>query len=303
MKTQLSDLIANANLKGAVDMLKCDPKYVTDSKYRMLVIMISTRLRDHEEKAVMGVVAEDTLLLQKIQLTSSILELADLYEIKEGTDGAEKAVPRKPTSAGEDQEEPALHILFVASDPRGMGKLQLEKEYTKILMQFGRDAPNFKTTVKFEPRADNLTKTLLEEQPAYVHFSGHGAEATPGFNPAGIVLEDRYGNPQIVTGPALANMFRLLKKRFTIKVVLLNACNSLDQAKAISENGIHSIGMAEEIPDNMAISFAAGFYLGLAQTPDDISYAFEMAINSLTMEGIAGEFVPKLYLDGTEVSF
>jgi len=300
MSNQITDLIANADIEGAMELLKSDPKFQTDRQFQMQVIMISSRLASNQKQEMMGLLPFETAMRQKNIISNSILSLAERYEIG-GASTSDTPTIIPPPIESKDQNEDALNILFVASDPRGMGKLQLEKEYTKILMQFGRDAPNFKTTIKFEPRADNLTKTLLEEQPAYVHFAGHGAEATEGFNPAGIVLEDRYGNPQIVTGVALANMFRLLKKRFTIKVVLLNACNSMDQAKAISGNGIYSIGMAEEIPDNMAISFASGFYLGLAQTPDDIPYAFEMAINSLMMEGIDGQLVPKLYMDGEEV--
>ncbi|MFK8161656.1 MAG: CHAT domain-containing protein [Lewinella sp.] len=303
MANKIMMLIAEARIEEALEELKKHPKYQTDRQFQNQVIMTSSRLSSSQRQEMMGLIPLDAAMREKNHISQAILAMADRFGIGEN-DGEEPNPHTPPPPIPEsEQREGAPRILFLASDPRGMGKLQLEKEYVKIHTQLGDSAPEFNLKIKFEPRADTLTKTLLEDRPTFVHFAGHGVGAADDFHPAGIVLEDRQGNANVVPGTALANMFRLIKKKIDVKAVVLNACESEEQAKAISAHDIYAVGMTKEIPDKMAISFAGGFYLGLAESPDDIPFAFEMAINNLLMENIAGEKVPKLFFQGEEVTF
>ncbi len=298
----IRDLISNGRYEEALDALRQHPLYETDNKFRNQVTMQNSNYTSVVEQGMDNLISMEEVMRGKGRVAKAILTMISQYnENSAPSDKPQTTVP--PLIREKDLPPGVPTILFLASHPRNMGKLQLEKEFVKIQTELGDSAPEFNLKIKFEPRADTLTKTMLEDRPTYVHFAGHGVGETDGFNPAGIVLEDRHGNPNVVPGAALANMFRLLKKRFTIKVVVLNACESVEQAKAISTNGIYAVGMAEEIPDNLAISFAGGFYLGIAESPDDIPFAFEMALNNLLMENIDGQLVPKLFLDGEEVTF
>jgi hypothetical protein len=183
-----------------------------------------------------------------------------------------------------------------------VGKLNLDKEFVSISRELGDKATGFNLKVMPDQRRDTLLRTLLDEQPTYIHFAGHGDKGQEGFNPAGIVLQDRDRNPQVVSGSALASMFEMLKDEFEIKVVLLNVCDSMDHASLISANGIHAIGMAKEIPDNMAIIFAGGFYLGLARSPDNIPKAFKYALLTLELNEISDDNIPRLFLNEEQVN-
>ncbi|MFT5999384.1 MAG: hypothetical protein ACI81P_001842 [Neolewinella sp.] len=299
MPNQLTTLVSEARLDEAMEVLKNHPKYHSDNRYQNTVIMISAQLHSITDQETKMLIPMDSAMRQKAKISQSILETARRYDIEDSRSSNTTIPPPIPES---DKKEDALRILFLASDPREVGRLNLEKEYVRIRTQLGDSAPDFNLNIMFEQRPDTLIKTLLEEKPTYIHFAGHGDKGTEGFNPAGIVLQDRDRNPQVVSGPALANMFRLLKREFEIKVVLLNACDSMEQARAISGNGIHAIGMAKEIPDNMAISFAGGFYLGLAEAPDDIPRAFDYALASLMMEGYEIDAIPRLFLNKEEVT-
>lgn len=303
MANKIIQLIAEARIEEALELLKKHPKYQTDRQFQNQVIMTSSRLASSQRQEMMGLIPLDAAMREKNHISQAILAMADRFSIGE-TDGEETSSPTiPPPILQSEQREGAPRILFLASDPRGMGKLQLEKEYVKIHTQLGDSAPEFNLKIKFEPRADTLTKTLLEDRPTFVHFAGHGVGAADDFHPAGIVLEDRQGNANVVPGLALANMFRLIKKKIDVKAVVLNACESEEQAQAISVHDIYAVGMTTEIPDKMAISFAGGFYLGLAESPDDIPFAFEMAMNNLLMEGIEGTKVPKLFYKGEVMKF
>lgn len=302
----ITSLIAEARLEEAFEKLKEHPKYKTDSKYQGQVINMTGSFVGLREREMLGMLSYETAAREKAQLTNSLLTLIGVFKLEETAGTSPPVNPVIPMLTDNETNRNmggVPRILFLASDPRDMGKLQLDKEFLKIHSELGDDATKLSLKVKFEPRADTLTRTLLEDRPTYVHFAGHGVGAAENFHPAGIVLEDRYGNPNVVSGTALANMFRLIKKRIDIKAVVLNACESAEQARAISIHDIYTVGMAAEIPDNMAISFAGGFYLGLAESPDEIPFAFEMAINNLLMEGIEGEQVPKLFYQGEEVVF
>lgn len=304
--SSITKLISEARLEEAFEKLKDHPKYKTDSKYQGKVINLNSSFVGLRDSEMLNLISYDNAVMQRAQLTNSLLMLIQVFKLEENADTPAPENPVTPilTDNGSTENVAGVQrILFLASDPRDMGKLQLDKEFLKIHSQLGDTATKLSLKVKFEPRADTLTKTLLEDRPTYVHFAGHGVGAAENFHPAGIVLEDRYGNPNVVSGTALANMFRLIKKKVDVKAVVLNACKSAEQARAISVHNIYTVGMVEEIPDNLAISFAGGFYLGLAESPDEIPFAFEMAINNLLMEGIDGAQVPKLFYHGEEVVF
>lgn len=297
------NLIAEARLEEALEALKQCSAYQSDRQFQNQVIMISSRLASSQKQEMMGLIPMEAAMREKAHISQAILSMVERYELNEAGNDSPPSSTLPPPIPKNIQREDARKLLFLASQPRNVGKLQLEKEYVNIQVHLGDKLPEFNMQVQFEPRADNLTKILLEKRPTLVHFAGHGIGEETDFNRAGIVLEDRQGNPNVVSGTALANMFRLLKKKIDIQVVFLNACESEAHARAISEHDIYAIGMTEEIPDGLAISFAGGFYLGLAESPDDIPYAFEMAISNLMMEGIEGEQVPKLFYRGEEVLF
>lgn len=298
MPKSVEDLIAEARTDEALKLLKDHSLYQTDRQFRRQINGMYSRWVSNEESQVMGTSSSEITRTERNSINMAILGLASRYKITGITTG-DGGQPEEQPVREEDISADAPRILFLASDPRGVGKLQMEQEFVKIQSQLG---DNFRIKIAFEPRADTLTKVLLDERPNIVHFSGHGTEEMEGFNKAGIILQDRDRDPFIVPGPALKNMFRLLRKRIDIQVVLLNACVTQEQAKVISETGCYAIGMADEIPDNMAISFAGGFYLGLAENADDIPFAFEMAKNSLMMEGIGDEHLPQLYKDGEVIA-
>jgi hypothetical protein len=189
-----------------------------------------------------------------------------------------------------------VKALFLAANPAGTDVLLLDEEIREITAKIRsseyRDA--LELIARWAVRPDDLLQALLENKPHIVHFSGHGGPA------AKIILQNQTGQPKPVSTPALVHLFRTLKDN--IRVILLNACSTRPQAKALAQTIDCVIGMNRPIGDDAAIVFAASFYraIGFGRT---VQEAFDLAKAALLLEGIPEHKTPEIYVrDGVDAS-
>lgn len=182
-----------------------------------------------------------------------------------------------------------MKITFLASNPFSSSRLALDEEAREIEMKVRdakhRDKVIFKT--RWAVRPEDLQQALLEDEPVVVHFSGHGGGAV------GIVLHSQdQSDESFVVEKALADLFRVLKD--DIRVVVLNACYSEVQAKAIVQEIDFVVGMSDSVGDKAARVFASAFYRGLA-FGRSIQSAFDLGLNELRLVGLGNEdHIPQL---------
>jgi hypothetical protein len=178
-------------------------------------------------------------------------------------------------------------ILILSANPTDTSKLGLDEEVREIQagLERAKRREQFEIICKWAVRPDDLRRALLDYEPQIVHFSGHGM----GTN--GLALENNSGETQLVSTDALARLFKLFKGK--IECVLLNACYSELQAKAIYQHVDHVVGMNQALGDRAAIEFAIGFYdaLGAGRTIED---AYEFGCTSINLEGIPESSTPVL---------
>jgi hypothetical protein len=180
-----------------------------------------------------------------------------------------------------------IRILFLAANPNE-GRLDLEREARGIQSKIRlSESRNIEFITRWAVRPDDLQQILLEVKPHIVHFSGHGTSEES------LVFVDDDGNPQYVSTKALEHLFSTLKD--DLKLVVLNACFSVPQAKAITKSIGSTIGMRREIGDEAAIVFAGALYqaLGFHRSIGD---AFELGRNALLLLAIPEEKTPVLLL-------
>lgn len=190
-----------------------------------------------------------------------------------------------------------IKVLFLAANPAGTTQLQLDEEMRAIKekIRAAEHRDSLEIIPWFALRADDLLQALLQHKPHIVHFSGHGSDAGEL-----IVVDNKTGNPKPISQRALESLFSTL--RDNIRLVLLNACFSHSQAKAITSTIDCAIGMNKEIGDSAAIVFAASFYraVGFGRS---VQEAFELGKTALLLEGIPEENTPELVLrDGVNAS-
>lgn len=178
-------------------------------------------------------------------------------------------------------------ILLLSVNPKGTHQLRLDEEFREIQEAFKRSTyrDQFEIYMSLATRVSDLRRALLEYKPTIVHFSGHGSGND------GLVLENEFGQQQLVSSQALANLFEQCQKN--VECVLLNACHSESQADGIYKSIDYVITMQKAIGDRAAIKFALGFYDALgAGEPYEI--CFKWGSSAIDLEGIPESETPKI---------
>ena len=210
---------------------------------------------------------------------------------------------------GADEPQLVKTILVLAANPRGTPPLRLGEEVRSL--QMGLERSRYRDRFVLEQRwavtATDMRRSLLDCQPQIVHFSGHGVGKDSGneplsarkfsvvsdtdTEPEGLMFEDEVGQPKLVSGEAIASLFALFTDQ--VECVVLNACYSEVQAKAIAQHIPYVIGMKRAIGDQAAIEFAIGFYDALL-AGRSVEFAYKLGGNAIQMAGIPEHLTPIL---------
>jgi hypothetical protein len=179
-------------------------------------------------------------------------------------------------------------ILFLASDPTDQTRLRIGEEFREIKekLQLAKERDRFKLELpQLSARPADISQALLDAQPGVVHFSGHGASE------GALVFENQAGQTHLVEPDALAALFEQFAAQ--VKCVVLNACFSEIQAKAIARHIDNVIGMNQGIGDKAAIAFSVGFYqaLGAGKTVEE---AYKLGCVQIGLQGIPERLTPVL---------
>lgn len=147
-------------------------------------------------------------------------------------------------------------ILLLAANPLSTDRLSLDEEVRAIEQTLRQSPMPFDLVSEWAVRSSELVTCVLRHRPRIVHFSGHGNKDEE------LML---VGNDpqQVASVPAdvLRDVFRSLGK--SILCVVLNACYTETQARAIIEAVPCAVGMSSAVLDVVAIAFAQGFYEAL----------------------------------------
>jgi CHAT domain len=195
-------------------------------------------------------------------------------------------------------------LLILAANPKGTERLRLDEEVKKIEQGLERSKrrDQFKLVVKWAVTDDDLRRAMLDNEPEIVHFSGHGVGSGHGDSgrdfvteredgTGGLAFENDSGQVQLITGDALARLFELCAD--SVKCVVLNACYSEVQAKAISQHIGYVVGMKKAIGDEAAIKFAVGFYDALG-AGRNFETAYKFGCSAIDLNGIPEYLTPVL---------
>ncbi|MCP4697099.1 MAG: SUMF1/EgtB/PvdO family nonheme iron enzyme, partial [Gammaproteobacteria bacterium] len=177
-------------------------------------------------------------------------------------------------------------ILILSANPKTTPYLRLDEELREIEagLERSRKREQFQLVAKWAVRPRDLCRTLLDEEPHILHFSGHGEGE--------LSLENDAGEVQPVSNQSLARLFKLFDKT---ECILLNACYSAEQARVLRHCADYIIGMNAEVSDRGALRFSQGFYdaLGAGRGYAD---AFEFGRAAMDLEGGGEEVaIPRLF--------
>lgn len=180
-------------------------------------------------------------------------------------------------------------ILFLSANPNHTGELRLDREERKIrdILSTTTHKDSFKFINEPAVQVEHIAGVLQREKTEIIHFSGHGE------GEEGIVIEDEYGDVQLLTTRRLNHLFGELKEG--IQCVILSACYSKVQAEVISKHNLYVVGMNRAIKDKEATRFAKGFYQSLGEG-GSYERAFKMGLFFIDDEESVG--IPELWFNG-----
>lgn len=147
-------------------------------------------------------------------------------------------------------------VLFLSADPTRTLSLQEDLRNIQVKVR----AAEYRDVLAFDPRPaarlDDVVQALYENKPQIVHFSGHGSHE-------GLMFVGPDGHSvHWVSAEDLTELFTAF--RGDIRLVVLSACSTHDQARAIADIVGCAIGTPAAIADEAAIAFNAEFYRALA---------------------------------------
>jgi hypothetical protein len=151
-----------------------------------------------------------------------------------------------------------IKILGLSANPRDTGMIGVGREMREIYerLQEGPARDLFDLIQCPAARPRDIRLALLRHQPHIVHFSGHGSTERK------IMLEDDAGKKLLIDRQAFADVIRILKDN--VRLVVLNACFTMQQALLLREVVDFTVGTRSMIGDGAAITFAGAFYGALA---------------------------------------
>lgn len=182
-------------------------------------------------------------------------------------------------------------ILIIAAnpEPEEYGRLSLDNEIREIqdVLRSAQQRDQFDLAFpQVAATYQDLQSSILNENSQIVHICSHGT------GEQGLMFSDSAGRAKLVDTEALSRLFKLFANQ--LECVILNACYSSEQAKAICQHIEYVIGMNQPIGDRSAKEFSFGFYSALGNGRS-YEFAYEFGCSSISIGG------SKQYVDVPEL--
>lgn len=179
-----------------------------------------------------------------------------------------------------------LRILMVISAPTDQERLELQREVNHLQQELrtqpiadGTASPDIQLTILSQPGREQLTQALEQGQYQVLHYAGHSDLGVAGGSL--YLVNNRTGLTEILSGDDLAGLL----VNNGVRLAVFNSCRGAytaaepkgdrdrNLAEALVSRGIPAVlAMAEQIPDNVALTLTWLFYRNLKQGyPIDLS--------------------------------
>jgi hypothetical protein len=170
-----------------------------------------------------------------------------------------------------------VKVLFFGANPHDTRPLRIDEEIREIqqTIKQGEERDSIWVETQWAVRPRDITQALIDFQPRFVHFAGHGGGEEGSF--AG---EDDIGYAHIIPVDGLVQAFKAVGR--SVCCVIVNACETERLAQALAAVVPYVIGMRLPVGDRSAIHFSIGFYQALSAGMP-VETAFDTGLAQLMM--------------------
>jgi hypothetical protein len=189
---------------------------------------------------------------------------------------------------------PLVKVLFFGANPRDTRSLRVDEEIREIqqTIKQSRERDNIRVETEWAVRPRDITQALIDFQPHFVHFAGHGGGEEGSF-----AAEDDSGYAHVIPVDGLVQAFKAVGR--DVRCVIVNACRTERLAQALAAVVPCVIGMRQPVGDRSAIRFSIGFYQALA-AGKPVETAFDVGVAQLMMTPEGDDALAPLLLHGLE---
>jgi hypothetical protein len=241
--------------------------------------------------------AAEAKLRARLQATEQ-----DLAIQRARSDAAERelAAQRARTAATEERVDGALQelrapkpevlrVLLIGAS--GDGELRVAREQSRIRAAVERALHRQLIAIDARPAATiaDLMDGVVRFRPHVIHFAGHGDEQLVAFEQD---IDARHDTPVLVSAEAFAQALAATDEPPLL--VMLNSCGSAAHIEPLVATVTpFAIGMADEIDDGDAITYATQFYASVANGQSVLA-AHDAGKAMLAVSGLPGQDLPTL---------
>lgn len=174
----------------------------------------------------------------------------------------------------------------------GTPQLRVDEEIREIqqTIKRGRERDTILVNTEWAVRPRDITQALIDFQPHFVHFAGHGGGEEGSF-----AAEDDIGYAHVIPVDGLIKAFKAVGR--DVRCVIVNACRTELLAQALAAVVPYVIGMRQPVGDRSAIRFSIGFYQALA-AGEPVETAFDVGVAQLMMTPEGDDAQAPLLLHG-----
>ena len=192
------------------------------------------------------------------------------------------------------EARPVVKILFFGGNPQGTPALRVGEEIREIQQTInqGRERDKISVYIAWAVRPRDITQALIDVQPEFVHFAGHGGGAEESF-----AAEDDAGLAHIIPVAGLVEVFKAVGQG--VQCVIINACRTERLARALATIVPYVISMRQPVNDRSSIRFSIGFYQALA-AGQPVETAFAVGKAQMMMTPLGDDALAPLLLHGLE---
>ena len=278
IKDKLIKLIQVNKISEALDYLMLITKSNDKKSYNQL-IALAARLNANSGLFNQGLLDYKQLKIENSKIYYASIQLIDAISSEAYFKNIQLDDLKKQAEAGTEEK---VKILFVASNPIGTAKFQLEKEYLEIRRIFRPKRTKFEVTELFNSTLDDLLEAVQREKPDILHIA---APSTDKY----LILHRPDDTVRSVSYHILASIFILFQPY--VKCVFMNTRCSSIFLKKISNALQCAIGSKNLVNDNVSVLFSSGFYTAIAEGKT-FDKAFSVGVELLRKQNIADAEIP-----------
>ena len=278
LKEQVANLVGAARTKEAIENIINWAKQNNQEQLKNDATLLKSGITKLNREKNLGLLSFSDASIKQAKINNGVLNL--LGSVIENNPSQSTTDNDQQTETQSSTEPNKMKILMLTANPANTTKLNLDKEHSDIIQKLQKKQAFFNIILKKAVSGIEFKEFTYQEKPDILHFSGHGEKA-------GIMVQnDDKNKGELIPISGLKALFKFLKKHCNIKVVLLNACHTQEQAAAISKFVDYVIGTNVAINDTAAIAFSSGFYFYLAEGDKmKIEDAFDSGRTAAIMKG------------------